>query len=221
MAKSKGPMVEKFPLDQRVVHWIGSISFIICALTGLLLFTTALDFLAPLFGGKATAGRIHLISGIVFAITPLIALIWNGKNLIHFLRDISHFDKDDIAFLKGFFPYIMNSPGYQYPPQGKYNGGEKLQALAQVFLGVAIIITGFILAFDRFFSPLLLQLSLPIHSIAALVTMLLALGHIFFAAINPRSNAALSGMINGKVPVEKVKISNTKWYEQLKKEKRI
>ncbi|KAB2953380.1 hypothetical protein F9B85_05575 [Heliorestis acidaminivorans] len=221
MTKQKGQMVEKFPLDQRVVHWIGSISFLLCALTGLLLFSPFFDFLAPLFGGKIVAGRIHRIAGVVFAITPIIALIWNFKNLREFLHDITRFDKDDIEFLKGFVPYILNSPGYKYPPQGKYNGGEKLQAFAQVFLGVAIIVTGFILWFDGFFGQTLLQLSVPIHGIAGIVTMLLALGHIFFAAINPRSNAALTGMTNGKVPVEKIKVSNAKWYEQLKREKKI
>lgn len=214
-------MVEKFPLNERVVHWIGAISFIFCAITGLFLFTKGLDFLAPLFGGKTAARDVHRIAAVIFALTPVIAFFWRKESLIRFIKDVSSLDKDDIEFMKGFVPYIMNKPDYRYPPQGKYNGGEKVQAFFQVYLGMALIITGFMIWFNELFPPGLIQVLILVHALCALITILFAMGHIFFAMINPRSNAALSAIISGEVSVEKIKASNAKWYKELQEQRKV
>lgn len=213
--------IEKFSTGERIVHWVGAVSFLICAVTGLFLFTSVLDFLAPIFGGKVMAGKIHVVSALFFALTPLLSIILIPKRLFQFLKDITTITSDDFKFLGGFLPYILNDPNYKMPPQDKYNGGEKLQSISQIFGGVLLIITGFIIWFKESFSPGLVQIAIPIHSICAIVNIVFAMGHIFFAMVNPRSNAALTGMTNGHVPVEKIKTSNSKWYQQLVKEGKI
>lgn len=209
-------MIERFSPIVRITHWIYAISFIILAITGYMLFGTKLDWMAPMFGGIEGAMIVHRVAAVFLVGSIVISLLMRPSEMLSWIKECFTISKADIGFLKTF-PYKFMGIKKEIPPQGFYNGGEKVNSLIQIFSGAILICTGFILWFSDSFGAGLVMWAVTLHALFFAVATAGAIGHIWLALLNPISNEALGAMTNGKVS-EKYMIENHgQWYEDVYK----
>jgi len=212
--------VQRFTKNQRITHIFVIISFILLALTGMMLKFAHMEwakFLARLMGGVGTAGVLHRIGAVItfgyfaFHMNNLIRMKRRKRlSLAKFILDKNSlwFNKQDIrdfwATMKWF---IGKGPRPNY---GKWTYWEKFDYLA-VFWGVAIIgFSGLMLWFPVFFTKFLpgwvINVSQIIHSDEAL----LAVGfiftiHFFNTHFRPEAFPMDTVIFTGHMPLEHFK----------------
>ena len=203
-----GRMVERWGMGERVLHWYTAILFIILAITGLsMLFgrTVLIPLLGPEgFAAWASVARLaHNYLGPFFAVGILIEIVWWIRHNIPNATDMKWFAQGG--------GILTNT----HPPAGRMNGGEKLWFWIICTFGVAVVVTGIILDFPNFEqSRETMQLVNIIHTIAAMVWIAVAIGHIWIGTLG--SEGSLEGMTTGRVSEEWARQHHDEWLEQVK-----
>lgn len=206
-----GYTVPRWSAFERGLHWFTAITFIALAITGLsMLFGRTV--LIPLFGHTANAAwanvamNIHNYVGPAFSVgVVLMILAWAKDNI---------FNRTDIAWFKAGGGIVGN----EHPSAGKLNGGEKVWFWLGVFvLGLAVVITGFILDFPQFGqSRSTMGTAHIIHAAAALIWIGFAFGHIYIGTAG--TEGALEGMTTGRVDVNWARQHHDLWYDELQEQ---
>jgi formate dehydrogenase subunit gamma len=205
-----GKTVPRWSAANRVLHWYTAILFIVLAITGLsMLFGRAV--LIPLMGPQGFAAwaeisiGLHNYAGPAFSIGVVLMLIfWARYNMP----------------AKGDWNWLAQGGGLlakgKHPPAGRINAGEKIFTYgAMLTLGVAVVVTGFILDFPNYGQTRdLMQTSSVIHGIAALIWIALTLGHIYLGSLGVEG--ALEGMSTGEVDENWAKQHHSLWYDEVR-----
>lgn len=222
---------QRFSSGHRIMHVFVILSFILLALTGMMLKFSSMPwakFLSDLFGGVETAGTIHRFAAIItfgYFIAHIISLIqikierrlsWReiifGPNSMMFNKKDM---KDFIATIKWFLGF---GPRPQY---GKWTYWEKFDYFA-VFWGVAIIgFSGLILWFPEFFTKFFPGWFINVATIVHSDEALLAVGfiftiHFFNTHLRPESFPMDKVIFTGLVPLDEYKADRPEEYKQLK-----
>ncbi len=223
--------VRRFTRSQRITHVFVIISFIMLALTGMMLKFAGMDWaawLSRVLGGVHVAGNIHRFAAVItfgYFIFHVVSLIRTkikrriplgrfvfGKNSLMFnMQDV----KDFWATLKWFLG-LGPKPAY-----GRWTYWEKFDYFA-VFWGVAVIgFSGLILWFPEFFTQFmpgwLINVAMIIHSDEAL----LAVGfiftiHFFNTHLRPDAFPMDTVIFTGTIPYDHFKHERPREYEELK-----
>jgi len=223
--------VTRFTRSQRITHIFVIVSFLLLALTGMVLKFAYMEwakFTARLIGGAFVAGVIHRMAAVVtfgyfaYHVVSLLqaktkrgiklrALIFGPNSLMFNRQDV----KDFWASIK-WFTGIGPKPAY-----GRWTYWEKFDYFA-VFWGVVVIgSTGLMLWFPEFFTQIfpgwLINVAQIIHSDEAL----LAVGfiftiHFFNTHLRPESFPMDTVIFTGRVPLEEYKKDRPRDYEELK-----
>ncbi len=207
-----GRTVARWSTANRILHWYTAILFIILAITGLsLLFGRAV--LIPLLGPQGFAAwadiskGLHNYGGPAFSLGVLLILIfWARHNLP---------EKGDLTWLSQGGGLLSKG---KHPPAGRINAGEKIFTYgAMLTIGVAVVVTGYILDFPNFGQTReLMQTASIIHAITAIIWIALMLGHIYLGSVG--MEGALDGMSTGRVDENWAKQHHSNWYEEARKE---
>ncbi|MEJ2720214.1 MAG: cytochrome c3 family protein [bacterium] len=233
-AKSEGPgprhYIRRFTPAQRLTHLFVIISFMLLALTGMLLKFSGMPWahaLAGLLGGVRNAGIIHRTAAVItfsyflFHIASLIRLKIKRKvswrNLL--FGEISMmFNKKDLRDFVGTLKWFLGRG--PRPEYGRWTYWEKFDYFA-VFWGVAVIgISGLMLWFPEFFTRFmpgwLINVATIIHSDEAL----LAVGfiftiHFFNTHLRPEAFPMDTVVFTGVVPLEEYKTDRPWEYMRL------
>jgi len=204
-----GRLVERFSAWDRVVHWATAISFVILAITGMITLFGK-HILLPVFGYTifswvATLSKtLHNFVGPLFAVCTV---------LIFFT-----FVKDNI-WQRGDWEWVMKAGGLftgKHVPSWRFNIAEKSWFWFGVtFLGIILSATGFILDFPNFAQGReTMQMSNIIHSVAAVLFIAAAFGHIYLGTIG--MEGAYESMRNGSVDETWAKEHHEYWYNDIK-----
>jgi formate dehydrogenase subunit gamma len=204
----------RFTKTARLTHWIYACSYLLLLFTGLLLFTDAFDFLAPVFGGFVGAQMLHRVVAVIFLLPAVIFLLFDPKGFAGWLKECLTWTGDDFRMLPLFFKDLLGMK-VDMPPQGFLNAGEKLNSLMTISFSVAIVASGFVKWFPGAFTVELVRWASVLHSGAVALMTPLVIVHIYLALINPDSKAALSGMLHGHVDAEFAKSHHEKWYKEV------
>ncbi len=224
--------IRRFSKRNRITHIFVIVSFILLALTGMILkfaYMPWAKFLSDLVGGAGVAGVIHRIAAVatfgyfIFHVVSLLKVkfkkgikvskfIFSSNSLMFNRKDI----KDFWASIKWF---IGIGPRPEY---GRWTYWEKFDYFA-VFWGVLVIgTTGLMLWFPEFFTQIFpgwfINVAQIIHSDEAL----LAVGfiftiHFFNTHLRPESFPMDTVIFTGYVPLDEYKQDRPHEYEQLKK----
>lgn len=201
-----GLTIARWTLFERVLHWYVAILFMILVITGLSLLYGR-HVLIPIFGKDGFAAyagfakMTHNYLGPFFSVGMLLMIIiWIKDNLPI---------KADLEWAKT----AGGMWGEGHPPADKANAGEKLMFWQFAVTGIALIVTGFILNFPNFGQTReVIQWSLGIHVVAAVITIVTTIGHVYMALFGVEG--ALEGMINGRVDSAWAKQHHDIWYEK-------
>lgn len=230
--------------DRKVirVHWFNALCWFLLAGTGLGIISGDDVRLAPafwpellqgLFGGNKYLVLTHAVIGLVWVGVFVLFIALNLKDVVlpflrrvlvltpaAAMRDIK-FMTVTIARLFGLLKHVA------LPPQGRYNGAQRLLGTLVVAASIAIAVSGLYL----FFAPKLLDFAadplfralfrwaLVIHAAAVFLVLIGLVAHVYFGLVEERES--LETMKSGYASVEFIKHHNPLWYQELKREGRV
>jgi formate dehydrogenase subunit gamma len=209
--KPTGRMIERFSPVKRGAHWTMGISFVVLAITGLVV-TFGKSILLPilgytLFSWLATLSKyLHNFVGPVFMVGLAVFILL-------FVRDNIPRGYDGAWLAK--FGGMLDRSGHAHVPSGKFNAGEKvLFWLLVCVLSVILVVTGLILDFPNFEQTrATMQLTNLIHMGAALLAIAMACFHIYLGTLGMRG--AYEAMRYGYVDETWAREHHEYWYNDV------
>jgi formate dehydrogenase subunit gamma len=202
-----GKKLFRFNFNQRTAHWLMAVLFIILGLTGLVLLYGRF-VLIPLLGPEGfswtaiVAKRIHDFSGPLFGIAVVMMFLTFVKRNI--------LKKVDLEWFLSGGGFITR----KHVGSGYFNAGEKSWFWLTILGGAVIVVTGLILDFPILaFSRETLEISHVLHTISAMIVLVVALGHIYMGTIGVEG--AYEAMATGYCDVNWAKAHHDHWYQDM------
>lgn len=191
--------VRRFTLTERLLHWVHAAAFFALLATGLCLYIPAL---ATMFGDRPLLKDIHFYTALswVGAMLLIIAL-GNRRALRATLREVDLFDRDDRRFLAGH----MDSP------QGRFNAGQKVNAIVTAAFATLFFISGMLLWLGERNTDIRLQGTLYLHDALMYLSVVIVIGHLYLALINRTTRHSLHGITRGTVREDWAQAHHAKW----------
>ncbi len=176
-----------------MVHWVQASSFLLLLATGLMISITSLE---SLVGHRALLREVHLATAFFFVFGPaIVALAGNYRSVREDAREVDRWTRDDLRWLA--HPKVDPDPWT--PPAGRFNAGQKLNAIFTVYSTLAFGVTGLILWQNRRFPFDVVSQANTIHTYLAYIALAIFLGHLYLSVVHPVTRASLRGIIFGNV----------------------
>jgi formate dehydrogenase subunit gamma len=172
-------------------------------------------FMVAVFGSPAMVLKVHITAGFLWFIVLLVYGLFGFRKYL--LVTITRYlvpDADDLLWLKNRLLLILGR-AVKLPPQGSYNGGQKLYGIA-VYLGsLVIILTGLIMTFHLGSSELS-RWAILLHFVAVGGIFAGLFIHVYMGAVLPEERPAFYSMFTGRVPELYAYRHHYKWWKQHK-----
>ncbi len=210
-----GRLIERFNAVERTTHWVLAISFVLLALSGIMILWGK-HIVLPWLGYTGNSWltivskNLHNFIGPLFIFAVVVmALLFLKDNLPR---------SYDIDWMKKFGG--MFSKSGEEVPSGRFNAGEKVVYWAGLLgLGAAMSITGLILDFPNWNQGReLMQQANVIHAIGAVLFICMIMGHGYLGSIGMQG--AYRAMRDGFVDETWAKEHHAIWYDEVKAGKR-
>jgi formate dehydrogenase subunit gamma len=189
----------RFSKTERTLHWANAVFFFFLLATGLILYLPSLSIE---FGRRMLVQDVHFWSGIAW-VSVLVAIVVLGdrKGIVETAREVDRFDRDDLRWLAGKKP----------APQGRLNAGQKINAALTAAFTLLFLVSGLLLWFGERDTSWRFASTVVVHDGLMYVSVVLLLGHLYLAVINPSTRHALRGITTGSVSEEWAATHHTKW----------
>ena len=126
-------MVERFGRTERALHWVHATGFFAMLATGLVLYLPALS---ELVARRNLVKNVHIFSALAWAVAIcLVVALGDRRRLAADWREIETLDRDDRRWLRG-----------RRVAQGRFNAGQKLNAIVTAAFAVLFAVSAVILA---------------------------------------------------------------------------
>jgi formate dehydrogenase subunit gamma len=182
---------------ERLLHWLNALGFFFLLTTGLILY---LPRLSVLVARRQFIQSIHFWGGVVWLGALAAVLLLGARRLLATARDIETFDHDDVVWLRG-----------GRAPQGRFNAGQKINAALTAAFTILFGVSGLLLWFGEQDTRLRFASTVILHDGLMYVSLVLLVGHLYLALINPATRHSLRGMTLGDVRVEWAMKHHAKW----------
>jgi len=208
--KPTGRLVERFSLVERWAHWTTAISFCVMAVTGMTILFGKYVVL-PVIGYTLFAWLTALSKNLHNFVAPLFVVGLLAMIVIYIKDNLP--EKGDLAWFGGAFAMFWSG---KHVPSGRFNAGEK----AYFWLGVVVLCimlssTGAVMLFPNLeqLRTTMQQVNV-LHSVSAVIMILLALGHIYVGTIGVEG--AYGNMRDGVTDETWAKEHHELWYNDVK-----
>ncbi len=192
--------IERFTRTERLLHWTHATAFFTLLTTGLILYLPALS---TLVSRRLLVRGIHIWVAVAWAIAIVVIIVaGNRKRLVEDWREIETIDGDDRRWLRG-----------RRSPQGRFNAGQKINALQTVAFALLFALSGFFLWLGERDHRFIFDGTGTVHDMLTLVSVILLVGHLYLALIHPSTRHALRGMTTGEVDESWARKHHVKWVE--------
>jgi formate dehydrogenase subunit gamma len=206
-----GNLIERFNTLERISHWALAASFVVLALTGLVILFGK-HVVLPWLGYAAFAALAVVSKNLHNFVGPLFILALVVVTLVYVKDNLpARGDLRWLARLGGMF----SKTGGEVP-SGRFNAAEKLWFWGGVvFLGAAVSVTGLMLDFPTWNQGReAMQLGNVVHLVAAVLFIAGALAHIYIGTIGMQG--AYKAMRDGHVDETWAKEHHALWYDEVK-----
>jgi len=203
-----GRLIERFTPWERLVHWTTAISFVILAVSGLIMLFGRYVLL-PVFGYTLFSWLAILSKNLHNFVGPLFVICT--------LLMIATYVKDNFP-QRGDWQWIKHFGGLtsgKHVPSWRFNAAEKSWFWFGVTaLGIVMSVTGLILDFPNFAQGRnTMQLTNVIHGIAGLIFIAMSFGHIYLGTIG--MEGAYDTMRHGVADEAWAKEHHEFWYHEV------
>lgn len=203
-------------------HWTYGISWILLVLTGIIFLwrpdphAGATGF-GPMLQGAVgqTARFLHRVAALGLMAAPLIWLFGDPKSLWPDLKELLAFGKADLKYmLVAPLHYTFGKPAL--PPQGKYNGGHKVNFYVVILTFISFVVSGLYMWFGRGPVPHkdLFNLMRLIHSVSFWIGTCMGLLHMYLTMVHPFTRRSLEAMLKGHMDLGYAKAEHGLWVER-------
>lgn len=208
----------RFTRGERISHWVHAISFFLLLFSGLGILSLSFRPVLAVVDGVQAARVLHRVVAVIFVVV-VAAMFFIGDPRYHWewLKSAFHFTKSDRQHISAFPKEFFGGHG-NYPAQGKFNGGEKINSLLTIFGSLFITLSGIVMWFRESFPPGLVRWAYPVHDLSMFVMTAAVIGHMYLGLLHPDARASIYGMLNGFVPAKFARSHHAAWYEQVKKQ---
>ena len=198
MATDESLYVRRFSVAERTIHWVHVGAFAGLLATGIALYLPAL---AGALGSRQALKAIHLAIASGWA-AVLLAIVASSDRaaLRRTALEVERFDADDLQWLR-------RRPA----PQGRFNAGQKLHAVAQAAFAALFVISGLLLLLGEGDTRLRLPGTIILHDGLTVLASGLVAVHVFLAVVWPTTRPALRGMVRGSVRRDWAAAHHAKW----------
>jgi formate dehydrogenase subunit gamma len=191
--------VERFTLTERLLHWIHAAGFAVLLGSGLVLY---LPSLSTAVARRPLVKDVHFWTGVSWAGAILVvALLGNRRALARTIREIDGFDRDDARFLAG----------RTSAPQGRFNAGQKLNAILTAAFAVLFLVSGLLLWYGERDTRFRLGGTVFLHDTLMYVSIVIVVGHLYLSLVHPTTRHALRGITFGTVREDWARRHHAKW----------
>jgi len=206
--------VRRFDLTSRLIHWSLAVPFLLLLLTGLTNYAPRLKALQ--FAGFRVFAWAHVLLGfamVAIALVVLLALL-RSRALRAEAATLADLTDADQRWLEHRARALLGSREAE-PPVGRFNAGQKLNALASTAATAALLATGVVLGVNYVQKDVIevatVNAVFPWHTVIALATIPLVAGHIYLAAVHPGTRESLRGMTRGVVRRDWAARHHSRW----------
>lgn len=175
----------RFDAGARVLHWSHAIVFIWLLITGIWIFLTPKSLL-----GDPLIRMVHIYAFIPFIILPAAAYIFGSVPARKDVTELMSWTYDDIRW---FLDFLKKNRSHV---TGKFNGGQKANFIATLFLIAGLLFSGFAVWMKSMFGVGFVELNFLVHDFFAVLSLPVLSGHIIFTMYYSES---LRGIIFGVV----------------------
>ena len=195
--KKKAGYVKRFSPVERLLHWVNAAGFFFLLVTGLILY---LPSLSELVSRRQTIQGIHFWGGVGWLAALAGVLLLGGRRLLATARELDSFDGDDLRWLRG-----------RGAPQGRFNAGQKINAILTAAFTILFGVSGLLLWFGEEDTRYRFASTVILHDGVMYVSLALLVGHLYLALIHPATRHALRGMTLGSVSADWAARHHAKW----------
>ena len=183
-------LVQRFTRSELAVHWALAVSVILMILSGIALGVNVWH--AAVF--PVHVGSVFLLAGGVL----LAALAGDRPALRRAARQLRTLDGEDRRWLAWAPRGLLGGSG-EPPPVGRFNAGQKLNAMLITVLLAASIGSGLYwwARLHGVFGNS--NIDGAVHNVAGVAIIVLVCGHLYMAVLNPATRHALRGITTGSV----------------------
>jgi formate dehydrogenase subunit gamma len=204
-----GRKVQRFKTHERVIHWSTAISFVILAVSGLLMLFgkyILLPIIGPtLFAWLTQLGKnLHNFVGPVFVVCSVLLFATFVKDNLLKANDLTWLRKAGGLF------------SGEHVPTHRFNAGEKAWFWGGLsFLGIVVGVSGLVLDFPNFMQTrATMQFYHLVHAVGAILFMIGFLGHVYMGTIGVAG--AFQAMRTGYVDETWMKEHHELLYQDIK-----
>jgi formate dehydrogenase subunit gamma len=198
-AATRPRYIERFTLTERILHWVHAAAFAVLLGSGLVLY---LPLLSTAVARRPLIKDIHFWTGISWAgAILLVAVIGNRRAFAATVREVDRFDRDDRRFLAG----------QTSAPQGRFNAGQKVNAILTAAFAVLFFVSGLLLWAGEQDTRFRLDGTVFLHDALMYISVVVVVGHVYLALVHPSTRHALRGMTLGTVREDWARAHHAKW----------
>jgi formate dehydrogenase subunit gamma len=202
--------VPRFNAFERAVHWLTATSFILLALSGLVI-TFGRWLLIPLIGHPAftalsqASKYTHNFLAVPFVLGVLVmAVVWIKDNLP---------ERADLEWLRQGGGMLRG--GGVHPEAGRFNAGQKGIFWLVVLGGLGMAATGYLLMLPFAYTGIGgMQVAHLVHAILGAIMIAVIIGHIYIGTIG--MEGAFDAMGSGRVDANWAREHHRRWYDRLR-----
>jgi formate dehydrogenase subunit gamma len=193
-------LVPRFGRTERALHWVHAAGFTVMTASGLVLLLPALS---EVVARRQLVKNVHLWTAVAWALAiAAIVAVGDRRALREDWRQIETLDRDDRRWLVG-----------RRSPQGKFNAGQKLNALLTVAFALLFLVSGALMWLGERDHRFILDGTGTLHVTLTWLSLVLLAGHLYLALIHPSTRHALRGITRGDVRQDWAARHHAKWLE--------
>ena len=193
--------IERFTRTERAVHWVHATAFFGLLATGLVLYVPRLSILV---GRRPLLKTLHVYTAVAWLTALILVLVLGDRRrLRRTVRELDEFDRDDVNWLR-------RKPA----PQGRFNAGQKINAVLTAAFALLFAVSGLLLWLGERDHRFQFASTILLHDWLMYLSLVLLVGHLYLALIYPATRHSLRGMTSGSVRSDWAERHHAKWVRE-------